>query len=227
MPEWLSSGLLKSSPVNWQLVLTSLTLSLTMGVLIGQIHQRTRQPHAASASFHATLVLLTVLITLVTQVIGDNVARAFSLVGALSIVRFRTVVRDTKDTAFVIFAVVIGMCAGAGQPVLALLGTVLVGGVAALYHDRLAVSEQRHSIYLVTLKLGWSKDLEQEVGKIIASMSQSYEVESLSTVRQGAALEIVYRIQIAAHASPREVLDRLSRSEGVQSVELKHIPDEV
>ena len=64
-------------------------------------------------SFVVTLVLLTILIAMVTQVIGDNVARAFSLVGALSIVRFRTVVRDTQDTAYVIFAVAVGMAVGA------------------------------------------------------------------------------------------------------------------
>ena len=61
-------------------------------------------------------MLLSILIAMVTQVIGDNVARAFSLVGALSIVRFRTVVRDTVDTAFVIFAVAVGMAVGAGHP---------------------------------------------------------------------------------------------------------------
>jgi uncharacterized membrane protein YhiD involved in acid resistance len=59
-------------------------------------------------------VLLSVLLSLATLVIGDNVARAFSIVGALSIVRFRTVVRDTRDTAFVIAAVTVGMAAGAG-----------------------------------------------------------------------------------------------------------------
>jgi len=59
-------------------------------------------------------VLLSVLLCLATLVIGDNVARAFSIVGALSIVRFRTVVRDTRDTAFVIAAVTVGMAAGAG-----------------------------------------------------------------------------------------------------------------
>src|SRR3712207_7596331 len=59
---------------------------------------------------------------MVTQVIGDNIARAFSLVGALSIVRFRTVVRDTQDTAYVIFAVAVGMAVGAGHPMLAASG---------------------------------------------------------------------------------------------------------
>ena len=60
--------------------------------------------------------MLAIMIALVTQVVGNNAARAFSLVGALSIVRFRTVVRDIEDTAFVIFAVAIGMAAGASQP---------------------------------------------------------------------------------------------------------------
>ena len=68
-----------------------------------------------------TLVLLSALIALVSMVIGDKLAQAFGLVGALSIIRFRTVVDDTADTAFVIFAVVIGMAIGNG---FALLATV-------------------------------------------------------------------------------------------------------
>ena len=73
-------------------------------------------------------MLLSILIAMVTQVVGDNVARAFSLVGALSIVRFRTVVRDTQDTAYVIFAVAIGMAIGAHHFWVALAGV----GVVAL-----------------------------------------------------------------------------------------------
>src|SRR5207253_3672573 len=90
-------------------------VALALGCLVAWIYRRTRQGNEVAASFPVTLVLLSVLIAMVTQVIGDNVARAFSLVGALSIVRFRTVVRDTQDTAFVIFAVVVGMAIGAAH----------------------------------------------------------------------------------------------------------------
>src|SRR6185369_5103087 len=82
------------------------------------------------ASFPTTLVLLCTLIAMVTQVIGESVARAFSLVGALSIVRFRTVVRDTQDTAYVIFAVAVGMAVGAQAPWVGLIGIVVVGATA-------------------------------------------------------------------------------------------------
>ena len=76
------------------------------------------------------MVLLAILLGMVSMVIGSNIARAFALVGALSIVRFRTVVEDTRDTAFVIFAVVVGMAAGAGAYLVAAVGIPIVGLVA-------------------------------------------------------------------------------------------------
>jgi len=92
--------------------------------------KRTQPADEIASSFPPTLVLLCVLIAMVTQVVGDNVARAFSLVGALSIVRFRTVVRDTEDTAYVIFAVVVGMAVGAGAPWVAVIGLAVVAVAA-------------------------------------------------------------------------------------------------
>src|SRR6186997_3228776 len=109
-------------------VLGRLIAAMVLGGIVAQIYRHSRAEPASSLP--TTLVLLAVLIAMVTQVIGDNVARAFSLVGALSIVRFRTVVRDTRDTAFVIFAVVVGMAVGSQQPWVAVLG-LLVGGGAS------------------------------------------------------------------------------------------------
>jgi hypothetical protein len=79
-------------------VLGRLVAAMVLGGIVAQIYRHSRAEPASS--FTVTLVLLAILIAMVTQVIGDNVARAFSLVGALSIVRFRTVVRDTQDTAY-------------------------------------------------------------------------------------------------------------------------------
>src|SRR5688572_24629095 len=112
MSEFLSdlvSGTPAGSPLE---VMIRLAVSLLGGIIVSWIYRKTRPDFAIAPSFPGTLVLLAVLIAMVTQVIGDSVARAFSLVGALSIVRFRTVVRDTQDTAYVIFAVVVGMAVG-------------------------------------------------------------------------------------------------------------------
>src|SRR5687767_13382050 len=112
MLDWLKQSGMEQAAVEPRTLAVRLALSLVFGVVVADIYRRTKHDPAENTSFSATLVLLTILIAVVTQVIGDNIARAFSLVGALSVVRFRTVVQDTRDTAFVIFAVVIGMALG-------------------------------------------------------------------------------------------------------------------
>src|SRR3954463_13794949 len=107
-------------------ILIRLIVAMVLGGIVAFVYRHTRAPHEVAPSFPITLVLLSILIAMVTQVIGDNVARAFSLVGALSIVRFRTVVRDTQDTAFVICAVAVGMAVGANHPLVAVSGIAVV-----------------------------------------------------------------------------------------------------
>ena len=74
------------------------------------------------------------LIAIVMVVIGDSVARAFSLVGALSIIRFRTVVQDARDIAFVFFSLAVGMAIGAGNPPVAVIATFLISVVILGLH---------------------------------------------------------------------------------------------
>src|SRR6266545_6968493 len=118
------------------LIAVRLVLAMGLGLAIAGVYRRARPMNDEAESFTVTLVLLTILIAMVTQVIGDNVARAFSLVGALSIVRFRTVVRDTQDTAYVIFAVVVGMAIGAKDLWVGIIGIAVVGFAAYLMMAR-------------------------------------------------------------------------------------------
>src|SRR5439155_25798303 len=111
-----------------------------------------------SANLLPTLVLLTVLISLVTVVIGGSVARAFGLVGALSIVRFRTVVEDTRDTAFVIFAVAVGMGVGAGFLVEMLVALPVRAGAALAFRTRNPLPSADEGARLLTIRVGGGHD---------------------------------------------------------------------
>ena len=113
MPEWLTNTFASDTELGLRASLARLTVALVLGIAVAGIYRFTRGARTQRPLL-ATLVMLSVLLSITTLVIGDNVARAFSIVGALSIVRFRTVVDDTRDTAFVIFAVAVGMAAGAG-----------------------------------------------------------------------------------------------------------------
>src|SRR5258708_2333478 len=132
MMDWLTTTHDNAPGLSLAQLAIRLLLSLALGCVVAAIYRWAKPPRNGTHAFATTLVLLCVVIAMVTQVIGDNVARAFSLVGALSIVRFRTVVQDTRDTAFVIFAVVVGMAAGAGAYLVAAVGIPIVGLVAWL-----------------------------------------------------------------------------------------------
>jgi uncharacterized membrane protein YhiD involved in acid resistance len=192
---------------------------MLLGGVVAWIYQRTRPASDTSSSLSVTLVLLSILIAMVTQVIGDNVARAFSLVGALSIVRFRTVVRDTVDTAFVIFAVAVGMAAGAGHPSVAVSGIAVVG-VAAWIMKRRQTGMESETSYLLQVRVGLGHDVESVLAPALSAHVRSRRLVAMSTAKQGMAIEATYRIELQKEPSAGELLKALNRIEGVQSVSL-------
>ncbi len=84
-------------------ILINMTLAFVLGIIISAVYRYTHKGLSYSQSFTLTIVFVTVVVAVVMMVIGSSLARAFALVGALSIIRFRTVVKDTKDTAYVFF----------------------------------------------------------------------------------------------------------------------------
>src|SRR5262245_16075949 len=133
MPEWLNAALPGEADIPDAVLFGRLVRAAVLGLVVAAVYFLTqRKRRAEAAPFVATLALLTVLIAMVTRVIGDNLARAFSLAGVLAIIRFRTVVDDTRDTAFVIGAVVIGMAVGAEMTTVALAGIPILAVLAAL-----------------------------------------------------------------------------------------------
>ncbi len=116
-------------------VLLNLSLAFILGVILAYVYRGTHKGLSYSQSFTLTIVFVTVIVSAVMMVIGGSVARAFALVGALSIVRFRTVVKDTKDTTYIFAGLASGMAAGTMLYFLALATTVFFCAVAlALHH---------------------------------------------------------------------------------------------
>ena len=96
-------------------IIFNLLLSFLLGLLISLVYKKTHKGLSYSQSFMVTNVFVTVIVCMVIMIIGNNLARAFALVGALSIIRFRTVVKDTKDTAYIFWSLASGMATGTGS----------------------------------------------------------------------------------------------------------------
>src|SRR5882762_5561493 len=222
MPEFLKSPFTDGPNIAPLDILVRLIIATLLGCLVAWVYRRTRKHAEFSPSFPTTLVLLSVLIAMSTQVIGDNVARAFSLVGALSIVRFRTVVRDTQDTAYVIFAVVVGMAVGARNPLVAVIGLAVIGVAAFLLMiSGQATGHRSDPLFLLNVRLALGHDLEKLLGGTLNSHLQDCKVVSIGTAREGASLEVTYQAYLRPEGSASELVYALNRIEGVQKVKLE------
>ena len=167
LSDWFQNVGADDAPFSTEDAVERLGLALAGGFVVAGVYVLgTGRRREETATLPTTLVLLTVVIAIVTLVIGNNMARAFGLVGALSIVRFRTVVEDTRDTAFVIFAVVVGMAIGAGFPKLAILGipAVLIAAVLMRWVNSRPVPPRPSDGATLTVRVGLGTDPEALLG---------------------------------------------------------------
>jgi hypothetical protein len=220
MPEFLKAPFANAVAVDSWNVAVRLLVALAMGAAVAWIYVRTTRDSDMGRSFPTTLVLLAVLIAMVTQIIGDSVARAFSLVGALSIVRFRTVVRDTRDTAFVIFAVVIGMAVGAHGYWVAALGIAIVG-LTAFVMSRKSGGQADPAVPggVLRLRMGLGLDIDPLAGAVLDAHLSARELVSVSTAKQGLSVNYIFDASLKPGCPASELVRALNRIEGVQDVQ--------
>lgn len=102
-----------------------ISMAAVLGFLIFVSYYITHRGTIYSKKFNASLVVLTVLTGTVMTVIGNNIALSLGMVGALSIVRFRTAIKDSRDTVYIFWTVIVGICCGVGDYMVALIGSAV------------------------------------------------------------------------------------------------------
>ena len=110
----------------------SLLVALAMGILIYYVYKRFFTGVVYSRSFAVTLVGMCVLTCMVTLAISTNVVISLGMVGALSIVRFRTAIKDSRDTVYIFWSIIVGICCGVGDYAVACIGSVVTFAVILL-----------------------------------------------------------------------------------------------
>lgn len=225
MPEWLIN--VSTTDVDAEISTLGLRLVLAWlaGIVVAGIARRNR-PAGVPDTLSLTLILMSILIAMATQIIGDNIARAFSLVGALSIVRFRTAVPATRDVAFVLAAVVVGMAVGAGQFWVVGFGLIVVAFATKFNSladqdgqnedDPQTTSEKPWKITLevgLSATSGWEAELDR--------FADSFKLLSAQTIRRGSAMEMVYQLNPAVDANAIDMIAALNSLPSVESVAAK------
>src|SRR3989304_989487 len=106
-------------------IISNLLAALIFGIIIALVYKKTHRGITYSQSFMTSLVLIVLITATVIMVIGNSLTRAFGLIGAFSVIRFRTAVKDARDVAFLFFSLVEGLAAGTGNYQIALIALVV------------------------------------------------------------------------------------------------------
>ena len=222
MPEWLSTSLSSNVPdPSPALLAWRIGMALVLGWAVTGVYRWARRGETVAPTFLATLILLSALIAMATQVIGNSVARAFSLVGALSVVRFRTVVKDTQDTAFVILAVVVGMAAGSDNLAVGLIGLAIVGAAAVAIWPPVRRSPWQVHEATLSLRVAVGGGGQAAVEATLGVLADRVDLTGASTSRKGSSLDLTYRVRLRPAASPTALVAELNLLNGVEDVDLK------
>ena len=126
MKQSIISLLGKQNDLTWQQILINIVFSALLGVLIYLSYYLSHRGTIYSKKFNLSLVVLTVLTGTVMTVIGNNLALSLGMVGALSIVRFRTAIKDARDTMYIFWAIIVGICCGVSDFLVAGIGSGIV-----------------------------------------------------------------------------------------------------
>ena len=182
----------------WESVVT-LVLSFGLMLVLAYFYRQSHRGLSYSVSFVHAMILLGVTVSIIMLIIGSNVARAFTLVGALSIIRFRNPIKDSRDVAFLFVAMAIGMSVGTGFYLTAIVFTLFISFMAyALMRFEVGSSKGRE--VLLKLHVPATLDYGTAFKDIFYRTLREYALLSVETVREGATLELVYSIEIKTGA---------------------------
>jgi len=200
-------------------VVLGLTLSFVLTAIIGKIYQKTHKGTSYTQSYVHTLILMGMIVTVIMLIVGSNIARAFSLVGALSIIRFRNAVKETRDVGFIFFAMAIGMAMGTKFYLLGVIATMLIGLVIVImykfnWYARPTVSQ------ILKIRLNNDVDFETLFDDTFVKFTDSSDLISVDSVRSGMLTELVYTVTLKKKVKKQEFISAVKKLNGNLDVSL-------
>jgi hypothetical protein len=188
-------------------VLTMIS-SLILGVLISLTYNKTHTKGQYSQNFSLTLVMIPCIIAIIILLIGSNVARAFGLAGAFSIIRFRSTAGDPKDIAYVFFTMGAGLACGVGLFLYAAFFTVFLCIFLAIL-CKINFGARKLSYKLLKVIIPEDLDYQGVFDDIFEQYTVSHELKKVKTTDLGSLYELVYVVTVKSNVSEKNFIDEL------------------
>ena len=200
-------------------VLLSLLLAFVLGQALAWVYYGTHSGLSYSRSFVQSLILITVVVSMVMAVIGNNIITAFGLMGALAIIRFRNIVKDTRDIAFIFCSLVIGMAAGSQRHAIAVVGTVVLCSIAVYLH-LVSFGSHRPQNAFLRFELAGPIGSDHPVRVVLKRFCGSFSLISAQDSGGADTADYAYQLMIRDYGYNEEMLSVLKKVAGIGNVSL-------
>ena len=189
-------------------VFLTIALSFGLTLVIAWTYRATHHGSSYSQTFTQTLVILSMVVGVVMLIIGSNIARAFTLVGALSIVRFRNAVKETRDVGFIFLAMAVGMACGTRFYLLAIVSTVVICLLIWLM-VRQDMFEKTVTEQVLKIRVPADIPYEHLFDDAFARFLARADLMGIETAQGGMLTELVYAVEFKKGATAQSLLNVL------------------
>lgn len=223
MEELIYQLSLQSPNIGMKDIIVNLATATLLSVAIYISYWFTHNGSAYSRRFNISLVTLAILTSTVMTVIGSNIALSLGMVGALSIVRFRTAIKDSRDTTYIFWSIIIGIASGAGAHLVAILGSIVVFIVLLLFGR--VTNNHRLLLIIKSDKLN-----EKEIESIVFNHFKKKALLKVKNTTEE-SVEWIYEISRSTYdnhsVEGQTIIDRIYENNGVNYVNIVAQNDEV
>jgi hypothetical protein len=207
------------TPFDPKAVLLSLLLAFVLGQVIAWVYYITHSGLSYSRSYVQALILVTVVVSIVMAVIGNNIITAFGLMGALALIRFRNVLKDTRDMVFIFFCLVIGMACGSQRYMTAIMGTMVLSLIAIYLFLTDFGAHEPHNGFL-RFNLSGPIGPENPVPGILRRFCGNFTLISVQDSGFGGPAEYAYQIMIKNIDKNGEFVAEMEKVDGIENISL-------
>jgi uncharacterized membrane protein YhiD involved in acid resistance len=217
----LDFSLINSSMTNPTLVsvIYAFLLSFVLGTAIAVIYVKSFQGLSYSRNFLHALVLCPIVISIAMQAIGDNVARGIGMIGALSLMRFRTNIKDPRDMFFVFASMTVGLACGVHAYGISLIG-VMCFALAVYVLSKTPFAYGPHYDGLLRLNLSRGGEEQRQLESALSESCKHFALISIREVGQGERLDYSYQVKMKVANGHDRLLTELSKIENARGVNL-------
>ncbi len=194
-------------------MLSALGAALALGLLISIVYIKTHKKELCPAGLTITLIMLPAIIAIIIMLIGNNIARAFSLAGAFSLIRFRSAPGDPKDIAYVFFTLGVGLACGMGYIFYAIIFTAVLCAIMVLLHVTKYAQKNQSSMQL-KITIPESLNFQGLFDDVLYRYAQTWHLKRIKNSDFGSIFEVVFDIKLKEDANQKEFMDELRSRNG-------------